>query len=136
MYRFRRSAMNRIWGLVSVALVLLVFASPLKTQGAYGSGFIRVGNHSNYDAHITIYSLNNVRIERSGRVAAHSSVDFSDGLFAVWTHHHVRFQWMTGNRVLCDTSMQVKIDGIQESGLALGVTGVYDGGSHCHINGP
>jgi hypothetical protein len=125
--------MKRILGLASVALVVFLFTSPLKTRGAYGSGFIRVGNSSSYDAHITIYSLHRVRIERSGRVAAKSSVDFADGVFSVWTSHHVRFEWMSGHRVVCDTIAQVTINGIAESGLAASATGIYDGGSHCHI---
>jgi len=126
--------MRRFLGLASVAMAVSLFASPLKTDGAYGSGFIRVSNPNNYDAHITIYSLHQVRIERSGRVAAKSSVDFADGLFSVWTSHHVRFEWMIGHRKVCDTIAQVTINGIAESGLAASATGVYDGGSHCHIH--
>ena len=125
--------MKRIFGLVSVALVVFLFASPLKTNGAYGSGFIRVINLSKYDAHITIYSLHQVRIERSGRVAANGRVDFADGVFSVWTAHHVRFEWMSGHKKVCDTIAQVTINGIAESGLAASATGIYDGGSHCHI---
>src|SRR6185312_12112937 len=97
----------RIFGLILGALLVV---APLNAQAVNPfTYFIQVANPNKYDAWITIYSLGKVRIERYGRVAANSSVNFEDNTFSPGSYHHVRFEWMLGKRVLCDTSVQMVI---------------------------
>lgn len=119
--------------LVLLIVLAAFFALPEQSQARNPfTYYIVVSNPTDYHAWITIYSLGKVRIETSGRVAAHSTVKFSDATFSSGSVHHVRFQFMKGNSVACDTSVQVLVTK-NEYGDGARVSGYYPGGSHCHL---
>ncbi|HET6893766.1 MAG TPA: hypothetical protein VFH72_00095, partial [Candidatus Baltobacteraceae bacterium] len=66
--------MARLSRLAALALLTLLAAPPLQTHANPFTYNIVVSNPTSYDAWITIYSLGKVRIEKAGRVAAHSKV--------------------------------------------------------------
>lgn len=125
--------MMKVFRLVLLTAIAALFALPAQTQARNPFTYhIVVSNPTNYHAWITIYSLGKVRIETSGRVGAHSRVNFSNGTFTSGSFHHVRYEFMKGNSVACDTSIQVLVTK-NEYGNGAFVSGYYPGGSHCHL---
>lgn len=124
--------MARLSRIAALMLLALLAAPPLHTQANPFTFNIVVSNPTNWDAWITIYSLGKVRIEKAGRVAAHSKVSFKDATFSAGSFHHVRYEFMSGRRVLCDTNAQVLVTK-NEYGNGAFTSGYYDGRSHCHI---
>lgn len=125
--------MARLSRLAALALLTLLAAPPLHTHANPFTYNIVVSNPTSYDAWITIYSLGKVRIEKAGRVGAHGKVSFKDATFTPGSYHHVRYEFMRGNKKVCDTSAQVLVTK-NEYGNGAYTSGYYDGRSHCHIS--